>query len=339
MFLGPFGLKHPFLLLLLIPVALVLVGALRRTTTARLRHAEARALRLSGRGFRARMSPALPLLRTLGLALVVVALARPLLGEEAGRVETEGVDITLALDRSSSMLALDFEWNGERKDRLYAVKGVADDFVAGRPDDRIGLVAFARYADLVCPATLDHDLLRRFLEGIQVASPQSDEDGTAVGDGLGTALNALRTSKAKSKVAILLSDGENNTGRIEPRAAADIAKALGVRVHTIAAGTRGLAPYPVRSPFGGVVIQQVPVRVDEETLKAIADLTGGRFFRAEDTTALAEVFAEIDRLEKTRIEDLRYTRYREAFAPFLIAALACILTAEVAAATVLRRAP
>ena len=254
-------------------------------------------------------------LRAAAFALLVVALARPQDVERLSRTNTEGIDIMLAIDVSGSMLARDF-----RPDRITAAKEVAGSFIADRYGDRIGLVAFAGEAFTQSPLTTDQGTLQTLLARIRSGLI---EDGTAIGNGLATAINRLRESEAKSKVIILLTDGVNNRGEIAPQTAAEIAKAQGIRVYTIGVGTEGMAPYPAVDIYGtrtgGTVMAKV--EIDEKILSDIAEKTGGRYFRATDNEKLREIYKEINRLEKSRVEVESQTRYDERFAPFVLGAL------------------
>jgi len=278
----------------------------------------------------------LPVLRSVTVGLVVLALARPQLGREATRVHREGVDIMLAVDVSGSMLAEDFELEGQRASRLAVVKSVVRDFVAARPDDRIGLVVFGGRPYTQAPLTLDHGWLNQHLERVEVGMI---EDGTAIGSGLATAVARLRASSAPSKVVVLLTDGQHNAGRMSPGTAADAAAALGVKVYTVGAGTRGMAPFPARDLFGRKVYRPMPVDIDEDALRAIAQATGARYFRATDTEQLRDVYAEIDRAEKVEFEAPVFHDYRELY-PWLGWPALALLLAEVGLrGTILRKLP
>jgi Ca-activated chloride channel family protein len=275
-------------------------------------------------------------LRALVVALLAVAMARPQAGSTATQVHREGVDVVLAVDVSGSMLAEDFTLPSGRASRLDVVKSVVKEFVEARAEDRVGLVLFGARAYTQCPLTLDHGWLLQNLDRAQVGMI---EDGTAVGAGLATAVNRLRASTAKSKFVVLLTDGQQNAGRITPQTAAEAAAALGIRVYTIGAGTRGMAPFPTQDLFGNKVYRPVQVDIDEEALKKIADTTKARYFRATDTTSLAGIYAEIDRAEKTPFEAPEYADYRELY-PWLVWPALFLLCAELALAdTVLRRIP
>jgi len=279
----------------------------------------------------------LPLaLRAAALVLLVFALARPQFGRTESRFTGLGIDIMLAVDISSSMLAEDFTLEGQRANRLAAVKSVVKDFVGGRSGDRIGLVLFAGRPYTQCPLTLDHGWLQTNLERAEIGMI---EDGTAVGSALAIAARRLESSDAKSKVIILLTDGQNNAGRVSPDTAAEAARALGTKVYTIGTGTRGLAPYPGRDFFGNVVYQPVQVDIDEETLTRIADTTGGKYFRATDTASLQQVYEDIDQLERTEFEAPKFYDWRELYPWFLLPALLLLCFEVGLANTVLRRLP
>lgn len=301
---------NPVLLGLL--AALPLLALLRGRTgrTGALLYPSADLVRAIGRVVPASAGRARTALRLLALALLVVALARPQQGLGTAEVETSGIDIVLALDVSGSMRALDFELDGKRADRLEVVKSVVRRFIDARRDDRIGMVGFAGRPYMVSPLTLDHDWLAQNLERVRIGLI---EDGTAVGSAIAASVNRLREQKAKSKVVILLTDGVNNAGKVEPLTAAEAARALGIKVYTIAAGTQGEAPMPVTDRFGNERVVMAPVEVDEKTLRAVAERTGGAFFRATDTETLEGIYQQIDQLERTAETVKRYEQYRELY--------------------------
>ncbi|MEX2048142.1 MAG: VWA domain-containing protein [Gemmatimonadota bacterium] len=270
-------------------------------------------------------------LRALALVALMVALARPQSGATTENVLTQGIDIVLVLDISTSMLAEDLEPN-----RLEASKAVAADFVQGRRNDRIGLVAFAGVAFTQAPLTLDYSVVSTLVGELE---PGMIEDGTAVGMGLATALKRLEASDAASKVVILLTDGRSNRGEIGPLTAAQMAEALGVRVYTIGAGGIGTARVPVDDPLRGRVYATMRVDIDEESLRQMAELTGGRYFRATDSESLAAIYEEIDQLERTEIEVENFTQYTERFPLLLGLGLVLVLVEATLAQTVLRRLP
>jgi Ca-activated chloride channel family protein len=271
-------------------------------------------------------------LRMVALALLVVALARPQKGAAGEEIVSEGVDIMLILDVSSSMLAEDFRPNN----RLHVAKEVVADFIQRRGSDRLGMVVFARQALTKTPLTLDHDILQTQLESVAIGSIP---DGTAIGNAIASAVNRIKNSDAKSKLMILLTDGENTAGEIDPLTASRLAKTFGIKIYTVGVGRGGLVPYPFRDPVYGVVYQNVEIPIDEENLTRIAETTGGRFFRARDAESLKAVYEEIDSLERTEIEQVRYVRYTELAPRFMTAALAFLVLELGLARTRLRRFP
>ncbi len=275
-------------------------------------------------------------LRLAILVLLVIALAGPRKVSLDSKVSTEGLDIVLAIDCSGSMAAEDFTINGKRKNRLDVVKGVVMEFIDARPYDRIALVAFGSKAYTVCPLTMDHAWLKKNLERVRLGIV---EDGTAIGSGISSSVIRLKKSEAKSKIVILLTDGVNNAGKMDPLTAAKNAAALKVKVYTIGAGTKGLAPYPVQDMFGRKFYQTVQIEIDEDSLTKIADMTQGKYFRATDTESLRNIYKEIDRLEKTKIEQSGYKQYEELFWIFLVAALSVLLIEIILSNTVFLRIP
>jgi Ca-activated chloride channel family protein len=251
------------------------------------------------------------MLRLLVGALLIVGLARPQLGQGHTEVQASGVDLMLALDVSGSMEALDFNLDNQPASRVEVVKSVVAKFIEARPNDRIGMVAFAGAPYLVSPLTLDHDWLKQNLERVKVGLV---EDSTAIGSAITTCVNRLRDQPSKSKVIVLLTDGMNNAGKVSPQTAAEAARAMGVKVYTIAAGSQGEAPVPVKDELGNQRIVMAKVDVDEEALKKIADETGGKFFRATDTDSLKKIYASIDRMEKTTHHVKKFESYHELFA-------------------------
>jgi len=327
-----FRFEDPWVLGLLLAIPLVVWLRYRRgRTSAAIRYSSVDDVVATGAA-RGRLAVVLPrLLRALALAALVVALARPQTGVTTENVLTEGIDIVLVIDVSTSMLAEDLEPN-----RLEAAKAVAADFVAGRRNDRIGLVAFAGQAFTQAPLTFDHSVVESLAGELQTGMI---EDGTAVGMGLATAVKRLQASPAESKVVVLLTDGSSNRGEIGPVTAAQMAQALGVRVYTIGAGSQGTARVPVPDGFGGTRYATMRVEIDEATLREIADLTGGRYFRATDNESLAAIYAEIDELERTEVEIENFTQYGEEFPiPLLLGFL--LLVGELGlSGTILRRLP
>ena len=271
-------------------------------------------------------------LRAAAFGLLVVALARPQQIEQNVRTSSEGIDIMLAIDVSASMLARDFE-----PDRITAAKEVAGSFISDRYGDRIGLVAFAAEAFTQSPLTTDQSTLQTLLA--QIRSGLIDDSGTAIGIGLATAINRLRESDAKSKVVILLTDGVNNRGEITPITAAEIAKAQNIRVYTIGVGTEGMAPYPAVDMFGNITFVKQKVEIDEKTLTAMAEMTGGRYFRATDNAKLKAIYDEINQLEKSKVEVTEHLSYHEQFLAWVLAALGLLLAEFLLANLVLKRIP
>lgn len=272
-------------------------------------------------------------LRLLALALFIVAFARPRLENQKQKVYSEGIDIILAIDLSGSMLAEDFD----PLNRIDAAKTVASDFVKQRVSDRIGLVVFSGKGFTQCPLTLDYRLLTRFISELKAGT--IEEEGTAIGTAIATATNRLRESPAKSKVIILLTDGQNNVGEVEPVTAAELAATLGIKIYTVGAGTRGYAKYPTYDPLFGKRYVQVKVDVDDATLTRIAEITGGRYFRATDMESLKKTYDEIDKLEKTKVEVETYSEYKEEFASFLIPGLFLLVLEVALANTRFRKVP
>lgn len=270
------------------------------------------------------------LLRLLGLSMLIVALARPQSYSSGENVYTEGIDIAMVLDISGSMLAEDLKPN-----RLEAAKNVINEFVKGRTTDKIGLVIFASESFTQCPLTIDYPVLRGLLSDIKSGMI---EDGTAIGTALANGVNRLKDSKAKSKVIILLTDGVNNSGEIDPLTAAQIAKKFGIRVYTIGVGTEGEAPYPFQTPFGKRY-QMVPVEIDEAVLNQVAEITDGKYFRATDNSKLEEIYNIIDKLEKTRVEITSYRKAKELFYSWVTAGLLLILLELILSRTYLRKLP
>lgn len=268
-------------------------------------------------------------LRTLALSAIIVAIARPRSSTEVEKIDTEGIDIMLAMDVSTSMLARDLT-----PDRISAAKDIAIEFISQRPSDRMGIAVFAGESYTQCPLTTDRATLINLMKEVQT---DLIEDGTAIGNGLATAVARMTDSDAKSRVVILLTDGVNNSGEIAPQTAAEIAKTYGIRVYTIGVGANGMAPYPVMTPWG-VEMQQVKVEIDEELLKGIAATTGGRYFRATDNTKLSEIYGEINKMETARTTVDSFPVYKELFGRYALAALVCLLL-ELIVRLVLRRLP
>ncbi|MEN9468754.1 MAG: hypothetical protein RL630_487 [Verrucomicrobiota bacterium] len=334
--LSEFSFAHPWLLLLLlgIPVLAWLKG--KFGGTAAVTFSTTSMLAEIGSRQRNRAGAFLAGLSYLALALFIIALARPQLGRVTTRVQATGVDIMLVLDVSRSMLAEDFTIGNSRSNRIDTVKLVTEQFIRQRPNDRIGIVAFAGRPYLVSPLTLDHDWLIRNLERLRIGLV---EDGTAIGSAIASAANRLKDKEAKTKLIVLLTDGDNNAGKVQPLTAAEAAKALGIRIYTIGAGTEGEAPFPLQNAFGRTVYRNVLVKFDEKTLSEIATITDGQYFRATDTNSLRKIFSEIDKMEKTKVEVERTAQYRDLFHYVLIPGIACLLLEILLSQTVWRRLP
>ncbi|MFZ0454438.1 MAG: VWA domain-containing protein [Ignavibacteriaceae bacterium] len=270
------------------------------------------------------------LLRALSVALLIVALARPQNFSSGENIYTEGIDIAMVLDISGSMLAEDLKPN-----RIEAAKNVIKDFIQGRTSDRIGLVIFARDSFTQCPLTIDYSVLLSLLS--QVKSGMI-EDGTAIGNAIANGVNRLKDSKSKSKIIILLTDGVNNSGEVDPVFAAQIAKTFGIRIYTIGVGTKGEAPYPVQTPFG-TRYQMIPVEIDESVLKQISEITGGEYFRATDNKTLRAIYDKIDKLEKSKVEITSYRNAKELFYPWLGAGLFLLVLEVGLSKSIFRRLP
>ena len=268
-------------------------------------------------------------LRTAALCLIIVALARPRSSSEIEKIDSEGIDIVLVMDVSTSMLARDFT-----PDRISAAKDIAIEFISQRPSDRMGIVVFAGESYTQCPLTTDRATLINLMKEVQT---DLIEDGTAIGNGLATAVARVMDSDAPSRVVILLTDGVNNSGEVAPQTAAEIAKTYGVRVYTIGVGANGMAPYPVMTPWG-IEMQNRQVEIDEDLLKDISEATGGRYFRATDNTKLAEIYSEINKMEKVRTSVDSFPVYKELFGRFGLAALICLLL-ELLVGLLIRRMP
>ncbi|HQA42875.1 MAG TPA: VWA domain-containing protein [Verrucomicrobiota bacterium] len=275
-------------------------------------------------------------MRWLALALLIIALARPQIGLGEAKVKASGVDIVVALDLSGSMKSEDFQLRDKPANRLQVAKEVLRTFVHKRKNDRIGLVAFAGRPYIAAPPTLDHEFL---LETIERLNLGTIEDGTAIGSALSAALNRLRDLQAKSRIVILMTDGQNNAGKVPPATAAEAAQALGVKVYTIGVGTRGKAPMPYIDPFGYKRYQQIDVDIDEDTLRQIAQRTGGTYYRATDTAKLREIYDEIDRLEKTEVEAKKFQRFKELFPWLALPAFLLLMIEIILSQTVWRRLP
>ena len=324
--------EYPYLLfLLLIPVLLIVRYLWLEIKEKRphLRVSNAEAWKAGGRSILEIVRHIPFALRIAALTLIIIAIARPRSSSQVEKVDTEGIDIIFAMDVSTSMLARDFT-----PDRLSAAKDIAIEFIAQRPSDRMGIVVFAGESYTQCPLTTDRATLINLMKEVQT---DLIEDGTAIGNGLATAVARMKDSDAKSRVVILLTDGVNNMGEIHPEMATEIAKTYGIRVYTIGVGANGEAPYPVQTPWG-VEMRRIPVEIDEPLLKDIADGTGGRYFRATDNTKLSEIYEEIGRMEKTRTNVDSFPVYKDLYKNYALAALICLLL-EVLLGAFMRRMP
>ena len=355
--MSSFRFESPAMLLLLLPVFGVSIYVMRRRNASVL-YSSVAILKTLPATFRQRLRRFLPWLQLLGLTLLTLALARPQSGREETRIRTEGIAIQMCIDRSGSMQALDFPVDGEQVDRLTAVKSVLHRFVAGdgefegRTDDLIGLIAFGGFASALCPPTLDHGALLDVLKSVKIPEPLTDsrgrilneqlfreENATAIGDALALAVDRLTGIDAKSKIVVMLTDGDNTAGVVSPLDAATAAAEFGIKVYTIGVGSNGVAPYAATDMFGNRVLQQQRVSLDEETLKAIAKETGGQYLNAKSTDGLRQVYSVIDQLEKTQVEGQIYTSYRELFVMPMWAGLGCILLTTFLGTTWLRALP
>jgi Ca-activated chloride channel family protein len=333
-----FRFASPFFLLLLLLIPVLAFLYLRREAVSRQGTLSFPSLNLvTGLPHSPRLSwrHVLVVFRLSAIALLVFTLARPQTGRAKEIIKGEGIDIMLVLDVSGSMAAEDFQ----PKNRLEAAKEVIQEFVEGREYDRIGLVVFARQSFTQCPLTLDYDVLLDLLGQIRLGPDMGLEDGTAIGIAIANATNRLKDSTAKSKIIVLLTDGVNNAGQIDPPTAAQIAQTLGIKIYTIGAGRPGSAPYPVQDPFLGKRYVNLPSELDEESLRQIAEITEGLYFRATDSQALRQIYQRISEMEKTEVEVRRYTRYRELAHLFALPALGLVLIEVLLADTAFRKIP
>lgn len=326
--------EYLFLLLLIIPY-LIWYVMYRKKSEPTMRMSDTFAFRYAPKSWKVRLMPVQMILRLFTFTMLVLALARPQTSNSWKNRQTEGIDIMLAVDVSTSMLAEDLKPN-----RLEAAKMVAAEFISGRPDDNIGLCIFAGESFTQCPMTTDHSSLLNLLQNVRadIAAKGLISDGTAIGMGLANAVGRLKSSKAKSKVVILLTDGSNNMGDISPMTSAEIAHSLGVRVYTIAVGTNKVAPYPV-PVAGGVQYVNMPVEIDTKTLSEIAQITNANSYRATNNRELSQIYKDIDKLEKTKMDVKRFSKHYEAYQPFAIVALLLLVAEILLRFTVLRRIP
>lgn len=333
---GSFQFAHPEFLFLLLALPVLAVWKSRWGRPVAVRMPSTGDALAAGAKPRSRAGGFRFLLTLLGFALLIAAFARPRLGKGSSEIEASGIDIILALDVSGSMEALDFKLEGRPANRLEVVKKVVGEFIAGRPNDRIGMVAFAGRPYLVSPLTLDQEFLAKRLASVKMGQV---EDGTAIGSAIASATAHLKDSTAKSRIIILLTDGVNNAGAVNPLTAAEAAKALGIKVYTIGAGTIGEAPVPGRDMFGRTRMQMMKVEIDEKLLADVATATGGQTFRATDTGSLEKIYESINQLEKSTHKLKKYQQYDELFLAFLAPGLALLLLDRVLAHTRFRSLP
>jgi len=324
--------KHPELLwlFLLVPIMIFYYWKIKRYHRPRITISSTEPFQNYRPTFRQRLLNLPIALRVLAVCLMIVALARPQSSSRGSNVTTEGISIVIALDVSTSMLAEDLKPN-----RIEAAKRVALDFIKGRPNDLIGLVIFSGESFTQCPITSDHSVLINLMKDIK---PGMVLDGTAIGEGLATAVARIKDTKTKSKVVILITDGVSNMGSISPSTAGEIARTFGIRVYGIGTGTIGMAPYPFKTPFG-IQYQNVDVQIDDELLTQIASITDGKYFRATNNKKLQTIFNEIDKMEKTKVEVTEFKRYTEEYLPWLLAACVCIIIELLMRYTWLRNLP
>lgn len=330
-----FANKEYFLLLLLLVPYVLWYFLRRKRNEPAMSLSDTRLFLNAPKSWRVRLIDMPMLLRCTTFILLVLILARPQTYNSWGTKTVEGIDIMLAMDVSTSMLAEDLKPN-----RIEAAKDVAAEFISGRPNDNIGMTIFAGEAFTQCPMTTDHASLLNLLQNVRtdIAARGLIQDGTAIGMGLANSISRLKQSKAKSKVVILLTDGSNNMGDISPMTAAQIAHSLGIRVYTIAVGTNRVAPYPM--PVGGTIqYVNMPVDIDTKTLNEIATTTDGNFYRATNTAELKKIYQDIDKLEKTKMDVKKFSKHYEAYQPFAIAAIICLLLEILLRNTILRRIP
>jgi Ca-activated chloride channel family protein len=336
---------QPWLLLLLLAIPLLAYWRGKAGPAAALTFSSTTALRSIGKSSAARAGKFLRSLFLLSLAILTIAMARPQLGKSLTQVEASGIDIMVVLDVSGSMLTKDFTVGGESATRIDAIREVTRKFIDGRPNDRIGIIAFAGRPYVVSPMTLDHDWLTKNLERVRIGLV---EDGTAIGSAIAAAANRLNDKKSKSRVIVLLTDGENNTGKIPPNTAAEAVKALKIKFYAVGAGINGVAPTPVFNPqngkpltdmFGNVVYQNQRVHFNEAGLKEVARIADGQFFRATDTKSLEQIFGDIDKLEKTTVSVKKYQQYRDLFPGLIMAGCGLLIAQILLAQTIWKKLP
>jgi Ca-activated chloride channel family protein len=325
-----FANPHLLYLLLLIPVLVAWYFYRLKKNNADLQISSTEGFDVGVKSIRLYLYHGLYILRLLALILIILALARPQTSLSRQDISIEGIDIVLAMDVSGSMLARDFN-----PDRLEASKEVAMEFIDGRPNDRIGLVIFSGETFTQCPLTTDHSVLKGLFKDIKSGMI---EDGTAIGDGLATAVNRLKASKAISKVIILLTDGVNNMGSLDPLSGAEIGKLYGIRIYTIGVGTTGMAPYPVQTPFG-IQLQNMEVKIDEALLREVSRLTDGKYFRATNMAKLRQIYQEIDKLEKSKIDVTEFRKKKDEYLVLTLIALGLIIAEIILRNTLFKNIP
>jgi Ca-activated chloride channel family protein len=336
---------QPWLLLLLAAIPLLAYWRGKMGPAAALTFSSTAALRSLGKSSAARAGKFLRALMLVSLALFAIAMARPQLGKSLTQIEASGIDIMVVLDVSGSMLTKDFTIGGESATRIDAIREVTRKFIEGRPNDRIGIIAFAGRPYVVSPMTLDHDWLLKNLERVKIGLV---EDGTAIGSGMAAAANRLNDKRSKSRVIVLLTDGENNTGKIPPNTAAEAIKALKIHFYAIGAGINGVAPTPVFNPqngkpltdmFGNIVYQNQRVHFNEAGLKEVTKIADGQFYRATDTKSLEQIFGDIDKLEKTTVSVKKYQQYRDLFPVCIMMGLGLLLSQLLLSQTIWKKLP
>ena len=336
---------QPWWLLLLLAIPLLAYLRGRSGPAAALTFSSTAALRALGKSSAARARKFLRAMLLVSLALLALAMARPQLGKSLTQVEASGIDIMVVLDVSGSMLTKDFTIGGQSATRIDAIRQVTQNFIEGRPNDRIGIIAFAGRPYVVSPMTLDHDWLLKNLERVKIGLV---EDGTAIGSGIAAGANRLNDKRSKSRVIVLLTDGENNTGKIPPNTAAEAVKALKIRFYAIGAGINGIAPTPVFNPqngkpltdmMGNIMYQNQRVHFNEAGLKEVAKIADGQFYRATDTKSLEQIFADIDKLEKTTVAVKKYQQYRDLFPACIMAGLGLLFGQLLLSQTIWKKLP
>lgn len=328
---------HPYLLLLLLLLPLLAWLKGKRGSSPAFLYSSLKLVEGFTKARRSHAGKFLAALRWLTLAIFIFALAQPRFQKNTTTVKASGVDIVVAFDMSGSMMSEDFVVNGQRVNRFDMARSVLKNFIDKRPDDRIGLVVFATQAFIATPLTLDHDFLQSDLDRLEINT--IDPNATAIGDALATAVNQVRDLKAKSKIVILMTDGENNSGKIDPLTAAQAAQTLGVKVYTIGIGIRGTAPMPVFMGGQKVGYRNLPADVDEDTLQKIAQMDGGKYYRADDAEHFKQIYADIDKLEKTESIVNKFTEYTELFQWFIAGGLLLLLVEIILAQTIFRKLP